>query len=268
MKDKDILTIREFSQLTGINESTLRHYDEVKLFQPIKRGENGYRYYSAPQTVAVNLIHVLRNANIPLKKIGEMEKKKSPESVLELLLNQEFELNRELLNLQQAYAIIHTYCGLIREGLLADEEAISRRQMAAVPIELGPVNDFSSGCFYDSFFNFIEQMTERRVGPAYPAGGFYEDMGAFLSKPGQPTRYFSLVPDGRDTKEAGDYLVGYARGYYGNIGDLPKRIQEYAKGHGFTFTGPVYEMYLHDEITIEDPEQYLIQISVPVKKRR
>ena len=28
-----------------------------------------------------------------------------------------------------------------------------------------------------------------------------------------------------------------------------------------------YEMYLHDEITIDDYDQYLIQISVSIKKR-
>lgn len=268
MKDQDILTIREFSQFTGINESTLRHYDEVKLFKPIKRGENGYRYYSAPQTIAVNLINVMRNVNVPIKKIDEIKKQKTPESVLELLHKQELELNRELSNLQRAYAIIHTYSSLIREGLFADENVISRCRMAAIPIELGPANDFSNGYFYDSFFNFIGQMTDRRIDPAYPAGGFYEDIDAFLNAPGRPTRFFSHVPTGRDTKEAGDYLVGYARGYYGNLGDLPQRIQAYAKKHGFAFAGPVYEMYLHDEITVEDPEKYLIQASVPVKKRK
>ena len=268
MKSQDMLTIKEFSRFTGIRQSTLRHYDEVKLFQPVMRGENGYRYYSAPQTIAVNLINVMHNVNIPIKKISEMKKQKSPESVLELLRKQELELNRELLNLQQAYAIIHTYCGLIQEGLHADERVISKRRMDAIPIELGPENDFSSGFFYDSFFRFIGQMTDRRIDPAYPAGGFYEDMDAFIAAPGRPVRFFSHAPTGRDTMEAGEYLVGYTRGFYGKLGDLPERLQEYAQEHGFAFTGPVYEMYLHDEITVEDPESYLIQASVQVNKQK
>ena len=268
MKDQDLLSIREFSEFTGIKQSALRHYDEVKLFEPTKRGENGYRYYSAPQTIAVNLINVLHSVNIPIKKIDEIKKNKSPKSVLEVLQKQELELNKALLSLQQAYAVIHTYCGLIQEGLLADEQAISRRRMAAVPIELGPVNDFSSGFFYDSFFHFTGQMADRRIAPAYPAGGFYADMDAFLNAPGQPTRFFSHAPTGRDTKEAGDYLVGYTRGYYGNLGDLPQRIQACAREHGFAFSGPVYEIYLHDEIAVDDPDKYLIQASVQVERRK
>jgi len=268
MKDQDVLTIKEFSEFTGIRQSTLRHYDEVKLFQPIKRGENGYRYYSAPQTIAVNLINVMHNVNIPIKKIGEIKKQKTPESVLELLHRQELELNKELSNLQTAYAIIHTYCSLIREGLFADENAIECCQMSEMPIELGPVNDFTNGYFYDSFFSFIRRMAERRIDPAYPAGGFYEDIDAFIDAPGQPTRFFSHVPTGRDTKKAGDYLVGYARGYYGSLGDLPERMKAYAKEHRLSLSGPVYEVYLHDEVAVDDPERYLIQVSVPVKKRK
>ena len=267
MKDQDLLSIRKFSELTGIKQSKLRHYDEVGLFHPIMRGENGYRYYSAPQTIAVNLINVMHSVNIPIKVIGKIKKNRSPESVLGLLQEQELELNKELFRLQQAYAIIHTYCRLIQDGLHADEEIISSRRMAAMPIELGPVNDFSSGYLYDSFFNFINLMVDRKIDPAYPAGGFYEDINAFITAPGRPDRYFSVVPTGRDIKEAGEYLVGYTRGYYGNLGDLSQRMQSYAKDYGYAFTGPVYEIYLHDEIAVEDRNQYLIQVSAPVEKR-
>jgi effector-binding domain-containing protein len=110
-------------------------------------------------------------------------------------------------------------------------------------------------------------MNERKVDSAYPSGGYYKDMNAFSKNPGQPGKYFALTPIGRDCKEAGEYLVGYTRGYYGNLGNLPQRLRAHANEHGFTFTGPVYEMYLHDEITVEDPDEYLIQVSVPVKAK-
>ena len=268
MNDKDLLSIKKFSELTGIPQSKLRYYDEVKLFQPIERGENDYRYYSAMQTIAVIVVNVMRSANIPLKKISELKKNLSPRAVLEILQENIFELNQELYRLQQAYSIIHTYCGLINEGLLADESEISCCRMPAMRIELGPLNDFSSGYLYDSFFKFLGSMEDRNIDTAYPAGAYYEDVGAFLNAPGQPTRFFSQVPTGRDIKEAGDYLVGYTRGYYGNLGDLPERMREKAAELGVTITGPVYELYLHDEISIEDKDQYLIQISIPYTKKR
>lgn len=268
MKDSDLLSISQFSELTGIKQSVLRHYDEVELFKPIKRDENGYRYYSAPQTISVNLINVMHSANIPIKTIKEFIRHREPEQILNLFHKQEFDLNRELLRLQQAYSIIHTYCEVIDEGLHADERAISIKVMEAVPIELGPENDFSSGYMYDSFFEFLKFMDERNISTAYPTGGVYNNFNAFVNSPGYPNRYFSHAPIGRSNKDMGEYAVGYARGYYGQLGDLPSRMQEYVQKHDYYFTGPVYEMHLFDEVVVENPEQYLIQVSVPVKKHK
>ena len=267
MNGQDLLPISKFSELTGIKQSKLRYFDEINLFQPYKRGENGYRYYTAPQTIAVNCINVLQSLDIPIQKISKFKKEKTPEQILELLHRHEQELNRELFRLQQAYSVIHTYSKLIQEGLLADEHTVNCQWMAAAPIELGPANGADGGYFYESFLLFLKQMEDRKIDCAYPAGGFYEDMDAFLLTPGQPTRYFSHVPTGRDVKEAGEYLIGYTRGYYGVLGDLPERMQSYAKENNYAFGGPVYETYLHDEITIDDPDRFLIQASAPVRKK-
>ena len=265
MKDQDYLSIREFSKLTGVKQSTLRHYDDIKLFRPVKRGENGYRYYSAQQTIMVNCLNVLKSLRIPVKRVFEFRNDRTPEQILELLKEQEMELNQELFRLQQAYALIHTYTRLIQEGLLADENEIKVQRMSEVPIELGALNDFSSGFFYNSFFQFLKKLSVRKIDSAYPVGGYYDSLDDFFNSPGQPTRFFSLVPTGNDRKEAGDFLVAYSRGYYGEIGDLPERMREYAKNHKLNITGPVYEIYLHDEISLSDPDKYLIQVSIPVK---
>ncbi|MCL2030117.1 MAG: MerR family DNA-binding transcriptional regulator [Oscillospiraceae bacterium] len=267
MKETDLLSIKEFSALTGVRQSTLRHYDEVKLFRPVRRGENGYRYYSAPQTIAIHFIRVLSSLDVPLKKIGEIQTDRTPERMLELLRRQELELNRQLLHLQRAYALILTYGDMIREGLNADEQALSVRRMEELPVVMGPPNDFSSGSFYDSFFNFIGQMADRKMDAAHPIGGYYESMDAFGSVPGKPGRFFSITPAGRESKAAGEYLVGYARGYYGSLGDLPGRMKAHAEENGLVFAGPVYEMYLHDEISVTEPERYLIQVSAALGRR-
>ena len=268
MNDQDLLSIKEFSSLTGIRQSTLRHYDDVKLFQPVKRGENGYRYYSAPQAVAINFIQVMNSLNIPLRQISEIQKNRTPKRMLDLLHKQELRLHQELLRLHQAYTLIHTYREIIQEGLLADEDAICTKWMEDLPISLGKVNDFSSGSFYDSFFHYVKKTEQQNVDAACPVGGYYRDFNAFFEAPGQPTRYFSITATGTDRKDAGEYLLGYARGYYGQVGDLPRRMREYAEENGFLFTGPVYETYLHDEISITEPNQYLIQAAVPIRRPR
>ena len=265
MNEHDLLSIKDFSTLTGIRQSTLRHYDEVKLFQPIKRGENGYRYYSPTQAIAINFIQVMGSLGIPLKQISEIQKSRTPERMLDLLHKQAFQLNQELLRLHQAYMLMHTYREIIQAGLAADEDAIGRMQMEEMPIELGKVNDFSSGFFYDSFFDYIRNVEHHNLDAACPVGGYYQDFNAFHTAPGQPNRYFSLTASGTNRKDAGEYLVGYTRGYYGQLGDLPVRMQKYAEENCLLFCGPVYELYLHDEVSIAEPTQYLIQACAQVR---
>jgi DNA-binding transcriptional MerR regulator len=268
MKDSNLISIKEFSELTGINQSRLRHYDEVGLFKPIKRGGNGYRYYSPLQTIMVNCVNVLRSVGVPIKQMNDYLRRKTPERVLRLLRNQELELNLELFRLQQAYAVVHTYAQMIEEGLAAGGRAVSCGRMDALAIEIGPENNFSAGRFNESYFAFLKEMRARNIDPACPTGGMYKSISAFAESPGRPDYFFARTPLGRDVKPAGEYLIGCGRGYYGNLGNLPQRMTLYAQENGLVCHGPVYECYLHDELCVEDPEQYLIRACVQVKRRK
>ncbi|MCJ7843014.1 MerR family transcriptional regulator [Lederbergia sp. NSJ-179] len=63
------LTIRDFSEKTGLAPSTLRFYDRKKLLVPECRLENGYRAYSEEQISDAITIHSLRNADIQIDEI-------------------------------------------------------------------------------------------------------------------------------------------------------------------------------------------------------
>jgi len=93
-------------------------------------------------------------------------------------------------------------------------------------------------------------------------------MEAFLKNPGQPEYFFSADPTGNVHRKAGKYMVGYAQGYYGEFGDLPERMANYAQKNALTFAGPVYALYLLDEICLDDPSRYLVQVCVGVSKSR
>lgn len=67
---------------------------------------------------------------------------------------------------------------------------------------------------------------------------------------------------------AGLYLVGYTHGYYGQTNDLPGKMAAYAKKHGLVFNGAVYNIYLTDETSVIDPDQYLLQVSASVSETR
>ena len=63
-------------------------------------------------------------------------------------------------------------------------------------------------------------------------------------------------------------MVGYTRGYYSRTNDLPARMAEFAKKNGLLFNGPVYNIYLFDEVSVVDPDWYLLQASASVRETR
>ena len=265
-----MLTIKEFADFTGLNESTLRYYDKIGLLSPELRGANRYRYYSPMQTISVDFIKVLIKVGVPLSTITEMNKSRTPQSVLALLTQQESKLDAKLHELQTAYSILHTYRNTIQAGMdVREHNAISARDLDDAPIILGQVNDFRGAVnFFAPFMRFCNRALENKIDLHYPIGGYYEDIHVFLNTPAQPTRFFSLDPRGNNKRKAGRYLVAHNQGYYGEFGDLPQRLLAYAQANEFSFSGPLYIIYLLDEITVIDHRRYVSQIAVGVTKKR
>jgi DNA-binding transcriptional MerR regulator len=269
MNGTDLLSIKEFAEFTGITQSALRYYDEIGLFAPVKRGDNGYRYYSPQQIVTVNLINVLNDLYTTLKEISELEQNRTPESILQLLIKQENKFDSEMRRLQAAYSITHVFRSLIQEGISANEDEITEREADELPIALGPVNDFGDNhIFYETFIRYCQFAKKVRVNLSYPIGGYFETFGDFLGESSQPTRFFSIDPAGQEKKAAGRYLYAYTRGYYGDMGDSAQRLQAYAEEHNLAFSGPLYVIYLHDEISVKDTSRYLAQVSVKVSPKK
>ena len=281
------LTIKEFSKLSGIEQTTLRYWDDIGLFSPTRRNpENNYRYYSPQQIISVNFITVLSELNIPLKTIGEFDKGRTPEKIERLLAGKEMQLDNEMRKLRERYSIIHTRRELINyglrlqkgfsvingemiddpeEGLWVDANEIAVLQREAKAFILGPRNHWKHGdSFFEYFMDFCKSADELRVNLSFPIGAYHDDMESFLKAPGEPDYFCSIDPTGNRKMAAGKYLVGYSRGFYGDFGDLNERMKAYSEEKKLKLHGPVYTIYLHDEICITDPDQYLAQVSVAV----
>ena len=136
--------------------------------------------------------------------------------------------------------------------------------MDEMNIIFGPPTNFGREGFYDPFMQFCKQAKNLRINLDFPIGGMHENWDEFMKKPGEPQRFFSADPTGHDSRPAGRYVVGFSRGYYSQFGDLPERMTNYIKDNSLTTSGAVYVIYLHDEICIKDPSQYLAQVCVAI----
>jgi len=271
MQESTLLSIKEFSEFTGVNQSTLRYYDEIGILPAASRGENNYRYYVPYQIIKLNYINVLVDLGVPLSVIKDMNEERTPESIVELLSRQETKLDYRLNELRTAYSIIHTYRKNIQTGVSAHDGVIRIEKLEETHFVLGGVNDTkfkSDETFYEEFIKFCRSADKRRINLRYPVGGFHDDINSFLSVPSRPDRFFSLDPMGNSARPEGNYLVGYKRGYYGEFGDFPQKMMDYAQENNLVFKGPVYTVYLLDEISIVNPEQYLCRLSVGITTKK
>src|ERR1700758_4005721 len=64
------LTVGDFSRATHLSVKTLRHYHQVGLLEPAAvNPDTGYRYYSADQIPAAQVIRRLRDLEMPVADI-------------------------------------------------------------------------------------------------------------------------------------------------------------------------------------------------------
>ena len=270
--DKDSLSIKEFAEFVGMTVVTLRHYDKIGVFHPAKHGidfKNKYRYYSPTQITTVKMIRVLAEIGVPLKTIKELSTSRSPEKLLKLLSKFKNNVANEIHFLQEVHSVISTFIDLLNEGMSVTETEISVCEIPEKRIIMDDENDFSGSAeFYGEFIRFCNTPHEPKLNMSYPVGGYWPSMAAFLAEPSRPVRFFSLDPKGHEKRDAGLYLNGYTRGYYGQTNDLPERMSMFAKKNGLVFNGAVYNTYLFDEISIADQNNYLLQVSASVSETR
>ena len=265
---KDLYTIQEFSQLSGIETSTLRYWDDIGLFSPAQRNpSNNYRYYSLAQILALNFVTVLSELDIPLKTIAELRNERDPDNLMQLLEKQEKKMDMELRSLRLRYSIIHARRELITRGMKADESQISVIPMEEKELIIWPPNEYKEDdTFIEPLAAFIGKSRGEHVNLSFPVGGYYYDWDSFVRNPQKPQCFFSIDPTGLHTQSAGEYLVGYNRGYYAELGDLPNRMSQYAKEHSLLLDGAVYITYLIEEFCTANHAEYLAQAAVAVSR--
>ena len=267
---KNYFSVNEFSKISGVEASTLRYWDSIGLFSPVKRDpENNYRYYSLTQITTLNFVATMSDIGIPLKTIAGLRKQRDPESFLRMLEKKDRELDKELHDLHKRASIIHTRQEMIRHGLNIDEDKIS---IVSRDVEwtatLWPRNEYKEDeTFIGPLTRFVNQAEEYRINLGFPIGGRYDDMESFLKTPARPDNFFSIDPSGVNVRRTGEYVTGYARGMYGEIGDLPERMMKYIEEHNIKTAGHVYLIYPHDEACYQEPELYLAQVMVAVSKK-
>lgn len=102
-------TTGEIAKLCGVSVRTVQYYDSRNILVPSELSEGGRRLYSEEDLKRMKIICFLREAGVPINKIGELFTEKHPEKIISILLEQqETELREEIAEGKKKLDIVET----------------------------------------------------------------------------------------------------------------------------------------------------------------
>ena len=71
MNDKKLMSIGQFSRISGVHIKSLRYYDRIGVLRPAYTNpETGYRFYTVPQLYTLEALQLCLELDIPLKEFS------------------------------------------------------------------------------------------------------------------------------------------------------------------------------------------------------
>ena len=260
-------TTGAFAALCGVTKHTLFHYDEIGIFSPAIRGENGYRYYAPVQIEVFQVISVLKEMGMPLADIKAYLDRRSPEALLELLETEEQALTEKLSRLRRLRTLIRRKADLTRQALAVPpgqvvvEEWPQRWYVAtAAP----GITD--AGKYAHILARHLEYCEAHQVASPYALGAILPveaarrgDWGGYTycyTQVDKPIRGVRLL-----TAPAGHYLTYFHAGSFDTVREGYRRLLDWADAHGLTLGELFWEDVLLDELAGKGYDQYLLRLS-------
>ena len=266
-KEMKRLTTAQFAKLHEVNKRTLHYYDDIGLFCPLTKEENGYRYYDISQSIDFEYIRMLKELNMSIKEIEMYRKQPTPDNFLKIADTKEQELDKEIRKLKNIKRILQAkkeqivFCESLQEQEIRVEECKSER-ILTFPY------DFSEDDIYQIFSPLkstwgIEQI---RMG-----------IGSFISLDNvynmNFTKYDGIYTIALNNKSVsnsfikpkGRYLCGYQKGTWDKLPEMYQKMLDYSKKHDLELTGYAYEVGLNDFV-ISNPDDYITKIMIKIEE--
>lgn len=262
-------TTGEFARIAGVTKDTLFHYDEIGIFSPAVKDDNGYRYYYIWQLEAFQAITVLRKLGMPLKEIKNYLEERGPERFLKVLREKEKEIEGEIATLKNIRSFIRNK---IREvdgflGVALEQPQIVRCQPEYLLVsEVKSQEEKSLAAEISSYVINCEK--HHLILSATGGICMYEDLseGRFDRYRKVYTRVERKLPGLPVTvKPSGDYVEVYYKGYEGNMKRPFEMITQFCEAHGLKPGNLWYEDFAVDELTADGYENYVVRVSAAVK---
>lgn len=269
---KKLYKTNEFAILCGVSKHTLFHYDKIGLLKPVIVCENGYRYYSLDQFDLFSIILLLKKTGSTLEEIKEYISNYNTQSFLEILTQKQLKLNEEIKSMKNLSAFLSLTIATLKEGLSQKIDEIKivmceEEYLIATPIPQNEkINDKIIFNTFNEHLNFCKQNnlnTSSHVGEIILKENILN--GKFqanycYSKINKKIKNKCLLK-----KPKGLYAIFYHQGNYDSLKEVYEKIYNQIKDKGYEVDGNIYEEDLIDYFSENNPEKFILKISLQVK---
>ena len=264
-------TSGEFAKLHHLNKRTLHYYDDIGLFSPKYKGENGYRYYTYEQSMELENILALRELGMSIEEIKKYEKNPNNADFLKIIAARTKDIDKMIERLKTLRGVLHqkeeilNRCNLVFNQKI-DVVDLDEEYMLMTPLPLIFENE-------DNLFqNAVPIMDHLRK--SWELCTYKKSCGSYLSvekiRNGNFDEYdglFTLINSKNNNlyvKPKGRYIRGFSIGDWDKIPDLYDKILLFASEHNLTLSGYAFEMGINDFAT-SGVDNYVTQIDIYCK---
>lgn len=264
-------TAGEFAKLNKLNKRTLHYYDEIGLFSPKYKGENGYRYYTYLQSMELERILALRELGMSIDDIKNYIEKPNISDFKQLAKERIEDIDKTIKRLKMLKSVIKE-----KEEMLELSEKVSDGQVEIVELDeerllltevkvdfeddsdmiknLNPIMEHfitaSNFCNYKKSFGSFISVDKIN------SGNFDEYDGVFTVVNSKKSNLF--------VKPKGKYIRGFCVGNWDKVPNLYNKMISFAKENNLTLCGNAYEFGIN-EFAISNIEEYVTQIEIMCK---
>lgn len=262
------LTVSQFAKLHNVNKRTLHYYDEIGIFSPDYKGDNGYRYYDYMQGVDFEYIKMLKELNMGLDEIKKYIDNPNEEDFKKIAEVKIKEIDQEIMTLNRRREVLEDKLNKLNKC----DEVRKKNSIKVI--------DCEEQKFFYTPFKFEDDDLKQLIShikDVWTVDEYCKGIGSFVSvekiQRGEFEEYDGLfieMLDDIDSKNTiiklkGKYICAYHMGDWDTLPDFYGEIVKYAEENNLTLVGYSFEIGMND-FAISDMGDYITQIMIRVEE--
>jgi DNA-binding transcriptional MerR regulator len=263
------VAIGDFSRMTHLSVTALRHYHEVGLLHPAEIDpDSGYRFYAPEQVQLAQVIRRFRDLGMPLDEIRDVLHAPDAAARNQVIVTHMQRMESQLAATQSVVASLRSLLERSPTSIAVSHRVVSSTWAVAICGEV-------SFAGLDSWLGAAQReidavLAAAAAPPAGPRGALYS-AEFFQLEAGDVTAYVPVSDDlptsGRAQMleiAAAELAVAVHCGSHGDLDQTYGALGTYVAEREIGVEGPIREHYLVTEFDTGDESSYVTEVCWPV----